>query len=211
MLTFPPDCSYSPEERRLCQLFAERLERLGQTEAEAAADIGYTASSLSTLLSGTYGANPATICKKIRQLLTAEAREAAAVQLPGIAETQVVRDIEGYCRGRRDRKTMGFVCGQPGIGRSVGVRRFAATNENVHLFSIPSGCTPVYILRAIAAALGVSHDKKTRLAIRDLLIKALRGLPVGLLIFDEADLEAMRRLREAFDPDLVCNPGKIFP
>jgi len=31
------------------------------------------------------------------------------------------------------------------------------------------------------------------------------------LVFGEADLEAMRRLRGAFDPDLVCNPGKIFP
>jgi glycolate oxidase subunit GlcD len=31
------------------------------------------------------------------------------------------------------------------------------------------------------------------------------------LVFGEADLEAMRRLRAAFDPDLVCNPGKIFP
>jgi FAD/FMN-containing dehydrogenase len=31
------------------------------------------------------------------------------------------------------------------------------------------------------------------------------------LIFDDADLDAMRRLRDAFDPDLACNPGKIFP
>jgi FAD/FMN-containing dehydrogenase len=31
------------------------------------------------------------------------------------------------------------------------------------------------------------------------------------LVFDEADLDAMRRLRAAFDPDLICNPGKAFP
>ena len=31
------------------------------------------------------------------------------------------------------------------------------------------------------------------------------------LVFDEPDLDAMRRLRAAFDPDLVCNPGKAFP
>jgi FAD/FMN-containing dehydrogenase len=31
------------------------------------------------------------------------------------------------------------------------------------------------------------------------------------LLFDEDDLDAMRRLRHAFDPELVCNPGKIFP
>jgi FAD/FMN-containing dehydrogenase len=31
------------------------------------------------------------------------------------------------------------------------------------------------------------------------------------LIFDEADLDAMKRLRGVFDPDGVCNPGKIFP
>jgi len=31
------------------------------------------------------------------------------------------------------------------------------------------------------------------------------------LVFDEADLEAMKLLRGAFDPDGVCNPGKLFP
>ncbi|HYB13430.1 MAG TPA: FAD-linked oxidase C-terminal domain-containing protein [Myxococcota bacterium] len=31
------------------------------------------------------------------------------------------------------------------------------------------------------------------------------------LLFSQADLDAMRRLRDAFDPDHVCNPGKIFP
>ena len=31
------------------------------------------------------------------------------------------------------------------------------------------------------------------------------------LVFGEADLDVMRRLRAAFDPDLVCNPGKAFP
>ena len=31
------------------------------------------------------------------------------------------------------------------------------------------------------------------------------------LIFGEADLAAMKALRAAFDPDGVCNPGKLFP
>jgi glycolate oxidase len=30
-------------------------------------------------------------------------------------------------------------------------------------------------------------------------------------MFDEHDLEAMQRLRCAFDPDGLCNPGKVFP
>jgi FAD/FMN-containing dehydrogenase len=31
------------------------------------------------------------------------------------------------------------------------------------------------------------------------------------LLFGEDDLDAMRRLRAAFDPDGVCNPGKVLP
>ena len=31
------------------------------------------------------------------------------------------------------------------------------------------------------------------------------------LVFSEADLAAMALLRDAFDPERVCNPGKIFP
>ena len=31
------------------------------------------------------------------------------------------------------------------------------------------------------------------------------------LVFSEADMDAMKRFRDCFDPDGVCNPGKIFP
>jgi FAD/FMN-containing dehydrogenase len=31
------------------------------------------------------------------------------------------------------------------------------------------------------------------------------------LLFDEHDLDAMNRLRVAFDPDGICNPGKVLP
>ncbi len=31
------------------------------------------------------------------------------------------------------------------------------------------------------------------------------------MLFSDADLEAMRRLRAAFNPDELCNPGKILP
>jgi FAD/FMN-containing dehydrogenase len=31
------------------------------------------------------------------------------------------------------------------------------------------------------------------------------------LVFGEADLDAMRRLRDTFNPDGLCNPGKIIP
>jgi FAD/FMN-containing dehydrogenase len=31
------------------------------------------------------------------------------------------------------------------------------------------------------------------------------------LVFDDEDLAAMLKLRDAFDPDNVCNPGKIIP
>ena len=31
------------------------------------------------------------------------------------------------------------------------------------------------------------------------------------LVFEEEDLEAMKRLRDSFNPDGACNPGKIFP
>jgi glycolate oxidase len=31
------------------------------------------------------------------------------------------------------------------------------------------------------------------------------------LMFSETDLETMKRVRSAFDPDGICNPGKVFP
>ena len=31
------------------------------------------------------------------------------------------------------------------------------------------------------------------------------------LVFGDADLDAMRRLHDAFNPDALCNPEKVFP
>jgi glycolate oxidase len=31
------------------------------------------------------------------------------------------------------------------------------------------------------------------------------------MVFSDADLAAMKRLRTVFNPDELCNPGKIFP
>jgi FAD/FMN-containing dehydrogenase len=31
------------------------------------------------------------------------------------------------------------------------------------------------------------------------------------LALEEAQIEVMRRIREAFDPNGILNPGKIFP
>jgi FAD/FMN-containing dehydrogenase len=31
------------------------------------------------------------------------------------------------------------------------------------------------------------------------------------MLYSDADLDAMKKLRVAFNPDELCNPGKIFP
>ena len=31
------------------------------------------------------------------------------------------------------------------------------------------------------------------------------------MVFSQDDLDAMRRLHDAFNPDGLCNPGKVFP
>ena len=192
MLTFPPDCSYSPEQRRLAELFAERMARLGQTEAEAGRDLKptYTAGALSSFLSGTYGASPANLCKAIRARLEADAREAAAVKLPDFADTSIVRSIHAYLRTRRDGHLMGYVCGAPGLGRSVAVARFADANENVILVACHPKITPMGLLRAIAAPLGIV-PARSYAALREALVAALKNLPGGLILIDEADRMAL--------------------
>ena len=58
------------------------------------------------------------------------------------------------------------------------------------------------ILRACVAAGGViSGEHGIGLEKRDFMP----------LLFGEADLDAMARLRRAFDPERRSNPGKIFP
>jgi len=190
-LDLPDTCRYSPEERRLADLFAERIRRLGQTEAEAGADIGYSAGSVSTLLGGKTN-SPAHILRAIKKLLTAEHRRAATVQQPEWVETDLVRRIYGYCRGRRDGGQMGYICGAPGVGRTQALQHIAAENDDAHVISVPAGVTPMRLLKAIAAAVRLHvGEKATRLELRDELIAKLKGTPGGLLIIDEADRMAL--------------------
>ena len=187
MLTFPPDCTYPPEHRRIGELYHERMGRLGQGEADAAADISYTAGSLSSFYGGRYGASTTAICKAMRLRLEADERERKAIREPEYAALSIHADIARYCAIRRDTHTMGYVAGSPGVGKSWEIVRVAAENDNAVILTVPPGCTPIYLLRLVAKAIGVKSEKLSRMQLRDALIKALAGLPGGLLIVDEAD------------------------
>jgi DNA transposition AAA+ family ATPase len=187
MLSFPASCTYTAEQRKLCELYHERTARLRQSEAEAARDISYTAGSLSSLFAGAYGASPAAICKAIRLRLEADDRERRAIRLPEYAAISVVAEIARYCCTRRDTHSMGYVAGTPGVGKSWALARFAEQHDNALILTVPPGSTPIYLLRMIAALVGVKSEKQSRMQLRDAIIPALAGLPGGLLIVDEAD------------------------
>jgi glycolate oxidase len=39
-------------------------------------------------------------------------------------------------------------------------------------------------------------------------IEKLKEMP---FVFSEGDLEAMRKVKQAMDPENICNPGKVVP
>ncbi len=189
-----PPGVYPDGDWRLIEAFHRRNQALRVLDAEAARLIGYkSASSWLTLREGKYGADPGNILKAIRLFLEGQAAKAAAVTSAPDTELDVTADIHAYCDGRRDRACMGFVCGAPGIGKSVAIRLYAAARDNVFVVSCPAGITPRFLLKAIAEQVHVTiKDNMSRVDALDRVASKLAGTPRAILLIDEAD-----RLKEA--------------
>jgi glycolate oxidase len=101
------------------------------------------------------------------------------------------------------------------VGEEHGLRIanvFHAGDGNIHPILLYDERDPGQVDRVLAAgrkileacvALGGSLTGEHGIG-----VEKMHLLP---LLFDEADLELMRRVRRVFDPDLRCNPHKIFP
>ena len=204
-----PPGAYNDDQWRIIAAFMARCDRLGLNRTQAAAELGYKVSSLSNLLSGKYGADPSHIIGQMLRVLEAEAAEAAQIPLPAFTQTTFTQAAWPYCDGCRDGRRMGYICGTPGIGKTIALERYALDNEGVHMVIIPPGTTPTHALRLIAQSLGLTASRG-RMAIRDAVVEALGGLRRGLLIIDEADrlnIDLADTIRDLWD---VTRCGQVW-
>jgi FAD/FMN-containing dehydrogenase len=48
-------------------------------------------------------------------------------------------------------------------------------------------------------------------SVRQVALQNIGSVKLGPLALDDAQIELMRRIKAAFDPDHILNPGKVFP
>ena len=116
------------------------------------------------------------------------------------------------CRAPRCRRSCAPSVPSPTKQRLRVANVFHAGDGNIHPILLYDERDPGQVERVLAAgrrileacvALGGSLTGEHGIG-----VEKMELLP---LLFDEADLELMGRVRRVFDPELRCNPHKIFP
>ncbi|WP_043698839.1 AAA family ATPase [Tepidimonas taiwanensis] len=182
-----------------------QLLAAGVTQAQAARESGVSATSLSQLLKGTYPADPAAMVEKLAAWLAAR-RERMAASLPqaaGFVETATAKRIEAALAYAQMAADVAVIYGAAGVGKTMGVARYAATRPNVWVATMTPGHAGVTAaLEEVALSLGLKDVPQSPARIHREIVARLRGTG-GLVVVDEAQhlgvaaLDALRSIHDA--------------
>lgn len=192
-----------------------QLVESGLSQAQAARQMGLSASVLSQLLAGTYPGDLAAVtAKALAWLNRAERGRGAAPALVAgddFVETGTAQDI---LRSLEYVQTMGkpgmtMIAGGPGVGKTQALRRFAAANTNVWIATVNRGAArPFPFLETVCNLFRIATQGEGVPALITKLCDRLAGTR-GMLILDECQhlgadaLETARGLHEIAEIDLV--------
>lgn len=182
-----------------------QLLAAGVTQAQVARESGVSATSLSQLLKGTYPADPGAMVEKLAAWLAAR-RERMAASLPqaaGFVETATSRRIEAALAYAQMAADVAVIYGAAGVGKTMGVARYAATRPNVWVATMTPGHAGVTAaLEEVALALGLKDVPQSPARIHREVVARVRGTG-GLIVVDEAQhlgvaaLDALRAIHDA--------------
>lgn len=183
---------------------SEHISRTKQTQADVGKQLGISASALSQFLRSLYAGNNQELSARVEELLAREASRGALPQIAnsGWRETTIAEAVSGGLIGCHQRRQLGLITGDAGLGKTTTIEHYAAENRSAVVVRVETTCArPHYLLRAIGSTLGLrvpSDLYSAHNTIRD----ALRGTD-RLLVLDEAQrltaqaLECIRDLHDA--------------
>ena len=159
-------------------------------------DLGYSKSTISAFLSGTYRGDNGRLATRIEQYLNKIQKRGRSLYIP-VVETEAYKYMQEALSMTEVEGIMSLIVGDNGIGKTVAIKDYAEEHESILIESDP-GDTPISILKTIAAKLGLSAVGRLQ-AIRDQIIESA---PSRLLIVDEAEnlpIKSLNFLRRIFD------------
>ena len=177
------------------------LERSGYTQKKVATKTGLSTAVISQYLKGSYNGNIANVEGVLTDFINREAERAKRRE---VKESFVPTQLSGLALGLIGNTHMdgdiGVIHGPAGMGKSMALRQYAATNNGVVLIEADPGYTAKVLLQELCGRLGVKKTGNIH-ELSEECIQALTGTGWVVLV-DEAELlpyralEVLRRIHD---------------
>jgi len=175
------------------------IDSTGSTQVSVAKAIGRSPSLINSWLKGKYEGDVTEIDKLVADFLS-NAKEQLESMEHGIIETSTYKAIHAYCTLVLQKRSMGMLTGDSGVGKTTALQAYAMKHPAVILIEADPG----YTARALFIDLCDALNLDTRGSLHDLfnrVVNKLRGSG-RLVIIDEAEqlpyraLELIRRVND---------------
>ncbi len=166
------------------------------SQNKVAREIGYSGAVLSQYRRDAYQGDVAKLEKEIERWLSRQKRK-AKIRKVGFVETAIFKKIYGALSTAHEERTMGFVVGAAGTGKSMAINKFAEETANVFIVQGESGLTENHVVRKLAGMLNIKGNAMVK--IKEGIIEQLSEKD-AIVIVDEANylrpsiLDMLRRV-----------------
>lgn len=171
----------------------------GLSQAKIATLLGVSPAVISQYLKDEYKGDVASIDKKVEQMLS-RAKDKATDIKADFVSTDTAQKILEVCSMAHTMNDINLVIGEAGLGKTMAIKHYAQTVENVVLIETEPTFSPKVLLVELCNKLGIPPSKSNHDNIAN-IIEKLNGSD-RLIIIDEAELlsykclEVIRRIHD---------------
>ncbi|MFZ4221448.1 AAA family ATPase [Enterobacter ludwigii] len=177
------------------------LEGSGYTQKKVATKTGLSTAVISQYINGVYNGNIANVEAALADFISREEDRAKRREVKEcFVKTQLSGLVLGLISNTHMDGDIGVIYGPAGMGKSMALREYAATNKGVILIEADPGYTAKVLLQELCARLGVKKTGNIH-ELSEECIQALNGTGWVILV-DEAELlpyralEVLRRIHD---------------
>lgn len=180
-------------------LLKQYQEDKGLSQAKLATLLGVSPAVISQYLKGEYKGDVASIDKKVDQMLS-RAKDKATDIKADFVPTDTAQKILEVCSMAHTMNDINLVIGEAGLGKTMAIKHYAQTVENVVLIETEPTFSPKVLLVELCHKLGIPPSKSNHDNIAS-IIEKLNGSD-RLILIDEAELlsykclEVIRRIHD---------------
>jgi DNA transposition AAA+ family ATPase len=180
-------------------------------------ELGYSSATVSTYLGNVFDGDVDKFESRVQDVLrTAPLRKLVSIDT---FETAVTKLVEGSIRTIQETNQFALIHGPAGIGKSVGAKRFVASNPTTILITLLQACCNAhYIAKEIFSAIKTRNFASSGMNRTEFIVSALKGSH-RVIIVDNAQritASARRWLFDIYDATgcpivLIGNPEVLDP